>query len=276
MERPPSDCYGAVLETSNPIRKALLAGAPSGGCWLTLGSPAVAETIAHCGFDWLVVDMEHAPNDVGSLVAQLRAIDAARAHGAVSIAAVRVTANDAALVKRAMDCGAQTIVFPNIDTAEDARNAIASMHFPSNGNGGTRGVAGLVRAGTYGQNPGYIGAANAQSCAILQIESATAVRNVEAIAAVPGADCLFIGTADLAASLGHLGDMAHAAVLEAVAKVIGACKAAGKAVGIFANSVEEAASYRRQGVQFIALHSDVAWLARGARQALAQFDTATR
>lgn len=264
------------METLNPIRKALLAGTPSGGCWLTLGSPAVAETVAHCGFDWLVVDMEHAPNDMGGLAAQLQAIDAARAHGAGASAAVRVTANDPALVKRAMDCGAQTIIFPNIDTAEDARDAVASMHFPCKGNGGTRGVAGLVRAGRYGQNPDYIGAANAQSCAILQIESATAVKNVEAIAAVPGADCLFIGTADLAASLGHLGDMSNAAVLEAVADVIRACKAAGKAVGIFSNNVEEAASYRRQGVQFIALHSDVAWLARGARQALAQFEAATR
>lgn len=264
------------MEILNPIRKALLAGTPSAGCWLTLGSPAVAETIAHCGFDWLVVDMEHAPNDVGNLVAQLQAIDAARANGAGSRAAVRVAANDPVLVKRAMDSGAQTIVFPNVDTEEDARNAIASMHFPCEGNGGTRGVAGLVRAGTYGQNPRYVGSANAQSCAILQIESATAVRNVEAIAAVPGADCLFIGTADLAASLGHLGDMNHAAVLDAVATVIRACRAAGKAVGIFSNSVEEAASYRRQGVQFIALHSDVAWLARGARQALAQFEAASR
>lgn len=264
------------MEISNPIRSALLAGAPSEGCWLTLGSPAVAETIAHCGFDWLVVDMEHAPNDVSNLAAQLQAIDAARAHGAASYAAVRVTANDPVLVKRAMDCGAQTIVFPNIDTEEDARMAIASMHFPCEGNGGTRGVAGLVRAGRYGQDPHYIKAANAQSCAILQIESAMAVRNIEAIAAVPAADCLFIGTADLAASLGHLGDMAHAAVLDAVATVIRACKAAGKAVGIFSNNVEEAASYRRQGVQFIALHSDVAWLARGARQALAQFEAAAR
>lgn len=258
----------------NPIRQALLALTPTEGCWLTLASPAVAEAIAHCGFDWLVVDMEHAPNDVDSTTAQLRAVDAARAQGAATHAAVRVTANDPVLVKRAMDCGAQTIVFPNVDTVDDARRAIASMRFPSNGNGGLRGVAGLVRAGRYGQDPAYVAEANGQACAILQIESAEAVRNIDAIAALPGADCLFIGTADLAASLGHLGDMTHAAVVDAVDAVMQAARTHGKAVGIFANSAEEAARYRQRGVQFIALHSDVAWLARGARQARTQFAAA--
>ncbi len=265
-----------AVEISNPIRTALLSLTPTEGCWLTLASAAVAEAVAHCGFDWLVVDMEHAPNDMESTTAQLRAIDAARAHGAVSHAAVRVTANDPVLVKRAMDCGVQTIVFPNVDTAEDARRAIAAMRFPAEGNGGLRGVAGLVRAGRYGQDPDYVASANAQACAILQIESATAVANIDAIAALPGADCLFVGTADLAASLGCLGNMTHPAVLDAVNGVIQAGKAHGKAVGIFANSAEEAASYRKRGVQFIALHSDVAWLARGARQARAQFAAASR
>ncbi|CAB3916279.1 5-keto-4-deoxy-D-glucarate aldolase [Achromobacter aegrifaciens] len=264
------------MKDPNPIRKKLLALEPSEGCWLTLASPAVAEAIAHCGFDWLVVDMEHAPNDMAGLTAQLQAIDAARAHGAAAYPVVRVTVNDAALVKRAMDCGAQTIIFPNIDTAEDAGRAIAAMRFPCEGNGGVRGVAGLVRAGMYGQDPSYVRRANEQACAILQIESAQAVRNVAAIAPLPGADCLFVGTADLAASLGRLGDMAHAEVREAVGRVIDAGRTAGKAVGIFANDPEEAARYRKLGVQFIALHSDVAWLARGARQARAQFSEACR
>ncbi len=262
------------MEISNPIKKALKALAPSEGCWLMLASPAVAETVAHCGFDWLVVDMEHAPNDVASLMLQLQAIDAARANGASTCAAVRVADNDPVQVKRAMDCGVQTVVFPNIDTVEDAQRAINAMHFPLNGNGGVRGVAGLVRAGTFGQNPNYISQANAQSCAILQIESAEALRNVEAIAALPGADCLFVGTADLAASLGYLGETGHAEVRKAVSVVIDVCRAAGKAVGIFAGSAEEAAAYRKQGVSFIALHSDVVWLARGVRQARAQFKTA--
>ncbi|PUA20389.1 HpcH/HpaI aldolase/citrate lyase family protein [Glaciimonas sp. PCH181] len=259
------------MGNANVIKQALLALEPTEGCWLTLASPAVAETVAHCGFDWLVVDMEHAPNDIGNLVAQLQAIDAARVHGASSSAVVRVTSNDPALVKRAMDCGVQTVIFPNIDNVEEAQRAIASMRFPSNGNGGTRGVAGLVRAGNYGQDPGFVAMANDQVCAVLQIESAEGLKNVEAIAALPGADCLFIGTADMAASLGHLGDTGHAAVREAVAAVIAACQIANKAVGIFAGSPDEAAAYRKQGVQFIALHSDVAWLARGARQARAQF-----
>lgn len=262
------------MKNPNPVRHALLTLTPTEGCWLTLASPAVAEAIAHCGFDWLVVDMEHAPNDIESATAQLRAIEAARAHGATTHAALRVTANDPVLVKRAMDCGAKTIVFPNVDTVEDACRAIASMHFPSKGNAGMRGVAGLVRAGRYGQDPAYVAEANGQACAILQIESAEAIRNIEAIAALPGADCLFIGTADLAASLGHLGDMTHPDVVDAVGSVMQAARTHGKAVGIFANSAEEAASYRKRGVQFIALHSDVAWLARGARQARANFAAA--
>lgn len=262
------------MKNSNPIRTALLSLTPSEGCWLTLASAAVAEAVAHCGFDWLVIDMEHGPNDIESVMAQLRAIEAARAHGAVSYAAVRVTVNDPALVKRVMDGGAQTVVFPNVDTEQDARRAIASMHFPENGNGGMRGVAGLVRAGCYGQDCSYVAAANEQACAILQIESALGVRNIEAIAALPGADCLFIGTADLAASLGYLGNMTHTAVLDAVDVVMRAAQAHGKAVGIFANSAQEAASYRKRGVPFIALHSDVAWLARGACQARTQFAAA--
>ncbi|MDD2034556.1 HpcH/HpaI aldolase family protein [Pseudomonas sp. 39167] len=252
----------------NPIKHSLKSGKPTVGCWLTLASPAVAELIAHCGFDWLVIDAEHGPNDVQDITAQLRAIDAAAFNGARAVGAVRVTANDPSLVKRAMDCGAQTIVFPNINSAVDAQAAVASMLFPLPGQGGVRGVAGMVRAGSYGLDSNYVKSANSQACAIVLIESVEAVENAEAIAQVEGVDCLFIGTADLSASMGFLGQTRHDDVKAAVDRVMAAARKHSKAVGIFATSVEEARQYREKGVSFIALHSDTGWLTKGATDAL--------
>lgn len=252
----------------NPIKQSLLNARPTVGCWMTLASPAVAELLALCGFDWLVIDAEHGPSDTQDLAAQLRAIDAAAFNGAKAAGAVRVTANDSGLVKRAMDCGARTLVFPNIDTATEAQAAVASMRFPRPGQPGIRGVAGMVRAGGYGLDADYVKSANDQACAIVLIESVQGLENVDAIAQVEGVDCLFIGTADLSASMGYLGQTTHDAVKAAVDKVLVAARKHGKAVGIFATSVEEAREYRDKGVCFIALHSDTGWLGKGAMDAL--------
>lgn len=256
----------------NPIKQRLKSATPTVGCWLTLASPAVAELIAHCGFDWVVIDAEHGPSDTQDLAAQLRAIDAAAFKGARAGGAVRVTANDPSLVKRAMDCGAQTIVFPNVNSAADARAAVASMLFPLHDEGGVRGVAGMVRAGAYGLDSHYVKSANNQACAIVLIESVEGVANVDAIAQVEGVDCLFIGTADLSASMGLLGQTRHDKVKAAVEKVLMGARMHSKAVGIFATSVEEARQYREKGVTFIALHSDVGWLTKGAMDALDALD----
>ncbi|AZF42570.1 2-dehydro-3-deoxyglucarate aldolase [Pseudomonas sp. R1-43-08] len=252
----------------NPIKHSLKSAKSTVGCWLTLASPAVAELIAHCGFDWLVIDAEHGPSDTQDIAAQLRAIDAAAFNGARAVGAVRVTANDPSMVKRAMDCGAQTIIFPNINTAADAKAAVASMLFPLPDQPGIRGVAGMVRAGSYGLDSDYVKSANSQACAIVLIESVEGVKNVDAIAEVEGVDCLFIGTADLSASMGYLGQTGHADVKAAVEKVLAAARKQSKAVGIFATSVEEARQYREKGVTFIALHSDTGWLTKGATDAL--------
>lgn len=257
---------------TNIIKQSLLARTPSTGAWLTLGSPAVAEVMAHCGFDWLVIDLEHAPNDPESATEQLRALGAARDAGARAEALIRIAELDPVLVKRAMDIGCQSIVVPNVNTAEHAELAVRSMRFPDGGNGGVRGVAGLVRGGTFGLDPEYVKGSNAQACTIVQIESAEALGNVEAIAAVDGVDCLFIGTADLSASMGLLGQPTHPAVREAIARIMAAARAENKAVGAFAVSVEDARWYREQGAEFVALHSDVAWLARGSMGALAEFN----
>lgn len=256
----------------NPIKHSLKNAKPTLGCWLTLASPVVAELIAHCGFDWLVIDAEHGPSDTQDIAAQLRAIDAAGFNGARAVGAVRVTANDPSLVKRAMDCGAQTIVFPNINGAADAQAAVASMLFPLPDQSGVRGVAGMVRAGAYGLDNNYVKSANNQACAIVLIESVEGLENVDSIAEVEGVDCLFIGTADLSASMGLLGQTRHDDVKVAVERVLTAARKHSKAVGIFATSVEEARQYREKGVTFIALHSDTGWLAKGATDALDAFN----
>jgi 2-dehydro-3-deoxyglucarate aldolase len=250
----------------NPVKVALRSGATSTGTWLTLGSAAVAEALAHCGFDWLVVDLEHAPNDPASAVEQLRAVDAARANGSRAEAIVRLAENDPVLAKRAMDIGARTLIFPNVNSADEAQAAVRAMRYPQNGNAGVRGVAGLVRAGRYGLDPMYVKNANEQVCTIVQIESRSGVDNAAGICATDGVDCVFLGPSDLAASLGHLGDTWHPEVVEAMRSVVAQARKAGKATGVFANDADDAKLFISWGVTFIGLHSDVRWLCQGAQQ----------
>ena len=248
----------------NSFKRQLLAREPLYGGWLALSSPLAAEALAHAGFDFLVVDTEHAPADTMDALAMLQAISAAPAR-----AVLRVTENTPMLVKRAMDAGAQTILFPNVNSADDARRAVAAMRYPQDGNGGLRGVAGVTRGGRFGLVPDYLVTANAQACTVVQIESAAALEAVDAIAAVAEVDALFVGPADLSASLGHLGNSAHADVQAAIAQVAQVAAAHGKAAGILALNTEQARRYRDLGYTMIALGLDTQWLLAAARQALA-------
>jgi 2-dehydro-3-deoxyglucarate aldolase len=241
----------------------------SPGCWLSLASSPVAEALAHCGFDWLLIDAEHGPNDIQNVFAQMQAIDAARAHGANTHPVVRVSWNNAALVKRMMDCGAQTIMFPAIETAKEAAHAVASTRYPQNNNHGIRGISSVVRAGTYGLDTSYTSTANAQASVIVQVESPRGFANVDAIAATEGIDCIFVGTADFAANMGHLAHATHSDVQAAIAYITAVCAQHGKSVGVYAPNVEVAQRYQAMGINFIALHSDVSWLTRGASAAVA-------
>jgi 2-dehydro-3-deoxyglucarate aldolase len=254
---------------NNKLKNLLEVGSPTVGCWLALASANVAETMAYCGFDWLVIDTEHVPNDRKDVLAHLRAI--AAANQSVD-AIVRVANNDATLVKSVLDCGAQNIIFPSINTPEEARAAIASTRYPQEDNGGIRGIAGFVRAAHYGFSKNYLPTANQSVCVILQIESALGLKNVEAITKLDGADCIFIGPADLSASMGHLGNANHPEVQQAIMHIIKACKNAKKSVGIFVGSSEEGKKYRELGINMIALHSDIGWLVKGASEALQEFN----
>jgi 2-dehydro-3-deoxyglucarate aldolase len=234
------------------------------GGWLAMSSPLASEALAHAGFDFLVVDTEHAPADTMDLVAMLQAVSAAPAQPVV-----RVTENAPALVKRAMDAGALTLLFPNVNSADEARRAAASMRYPQNANGGLRGVAGVTRGGRFGLLTDYLLTANEAACTIVQIESAAALDAVESIAALPDVDALFVGPADLAASLGHLGNSGHSDVQAAIARVAKVAAKHGKSAGILALDTPQAQRYRGCGYTMIALGLDTQWLLLAARQALA-------
>lgn len=248
---------------SNPIKTALRDRVPRYGCWVTLSSPMAAEALSHAGFDFLVVDTEHSPADGMDVLAVLQAIGNGPARPVV-----RVTEKETWLVKRAMDAGCATILFPAVHNAEQARAAVAAMRYPQGGNGGQRGVAGLNRAARYGLDKSYVLRANEDACTIVQIESAEGLANCKAIAAVDGVDALFVGPADLSASLGHLGNPRHPAVGAAIMKIAEIAAAQGKACGIFAATAEQARAARSIGFTFIALAADVVWLLSGARGAL--------
>ena len=251
---------------TNPLKQRFTEPGTLFGLWLSLGSADIAEALAHAGFDWLCIDMEHSPNDAHDVVAQLRAIAAAHLP---SEPIVRVPSHDAWLVKRVLDAGARTVMFPNVESAEEAAQVVRLTQYPhGDARDGLRGAAGAVRAAAYGMRRDYVTMANAQISIIVQIESAQALANVEAIAGTPGIDCLFIGPADLAASLGHLGDTKHPEVQAAITKIIDTANQAGIASGMFALDVPSARQYADAGVKVIALSADVGWLLKATRQAL--------
>ena len=191
-------------------------------CWLSLASDAVAELLGQAGFSACLIDGEHAPNDVDAIRRQIMAVEL----GGVSSAIARTPVNEAWVIKRLMDAGAQTILVPMVDTAEAAAEAAAALRFPPEG---TRGVAGASRAAGFGgYRKNYLTTANAEACCLVQIESFKAVENIEAIAEVKGVDALFIGPSDLAASLGHLGSPNAPEVQRVVDAAIARIVATGK------------------------------------------------
>jgi 2-dehydro-3-deoxyglucarate aldolase len=253
---------------TDSLRTRIAGGKPQFGCWLSLASPFSAEALSQAGFDFLVVDMEHSPADTLDTIGLLQAIG-----NGTAAPVVRITENRTSLVKRAMDCGAPNIIFPSVNNADEARAAAAAMRYPQSidgrSNRGQRGVAGVVRAARYGLETDYALRANEAAFTIVQIETRAGLENVEAIAAVDGVDALFVGPADLAASLGHLGHSDHPEVQEAIARVLQVARKANKAAGTFAFTGESARAAAAQGFALVGVAADIVWLMRGAREALA-------
>ena len=192
----------------NAFKHGLAAGQLQIGLWSSLCSNIAAEVIGDAGFDWILLDTEHSPNEIPGLFGQLQAIGRG---GSTPI--IRPAWNDAVLAKRALDIGAQTLLFPYVQNAEEARRAVASTRYPPEG---VRGVAVASRASRFGRTPGYLTKANSEMCVLVQVETRDALRELEAIAKVDGVDGVFIGPSDLAASLGHLGNPAHPEVQAAI------------------------------------------------------------
>ena len=241
------------------FRQRLKKGDTLIGSLLQMPLPESAEIFVQAGYDWLFVDMEHSPMDARAALNILTAVDSRVP------CVVRVPWNDEAYIKKALDIGATGIIVPLVNTVEDARLAVARCKYPPVG---IRSV-GITRAQRYDLTfDDYMQRANEEIAVIVQIESARGIDEVERIAATPGVDCLYVGPADLAASLGHLGDSRHPDVETAMARVLAAGKQAGVAVGIFASDTAIARQYREAGYRMITLSADVTWLLRATRQAL--------
>ena len=246
---------------SNSFKQALNAGRQQYGFWLGLCNPLSAELCAQLGYDWLLIDAEHAPNDLASIHSQLMAIDNAPGH-----AIIRIVEGQSALIKQMLDLGAQTLLVPMVETADQARQLDAAMLYPP---AGIRGVGtALARAARWNLVDGYFADANTQMCLLIQVESVTALENLDDILQVDGVDGVFVGPADLAASMGYLGNPAHPEVAAAVESAIRKIHAAGKAAGTLATNNTLAQRYEEIGVQFIALGVDTQVLANNARDIL--------
>jgi 4-hydroxy-2-oxoheptanedioate aldolase len=231
---------------------------PQVGMWVCSGSALVAEICAGSGLDWLLVDMEHAPNGLASVLAQLQA---AAAYPVAPV--VRVPANDAVVIKQVLDLGAQNILVPMVGSAEEAAAAVRAVRYPP---AGVRGVgSALGRAARWNRVGGYLADATGTVCVIVQIETAQAVEQVEAIAA-SGVDAIFVGPSDLAASMGVLGEQEHPDVSAAVEGCIAVGRRLGVPVGVNAFGRATAGRYLEAGVDFILVGADVALLARGSEE----------
>ncbi len=240
----------------NSFKHALAAGRIQIGLWSTLSSSMTVELLAGAGFDWMLLDMEHSPNDLESLFTQLQAVEPYATRPVV-----RVPWNDAVMLKRVLDVGAQSVLIPMIDDAEQARAAVAAVRYPPLG---IRGVGGTTRATRWGRIANYPKRAESELCVLLQVETAKALDNIEAIAAVDGVDGIFVGPADLHASLGHVGERHHPEVWLRIEDAIRRIRAAGRAPGFLTSNEEDARRILDVGAQFMAVGSDAALLASAA------------
>ncbi|HEY4084385.1 MAG TPA: HpcH/HpaI aldolase/citrate lyase family protein [Bryobacteraceae bacterium] len=259
----------------NTFKAAIASGTEQIGLWSSLCSNIATEIIAGSGFDWIVLDTEHAPNEVPGLLSQLQAM-----HGSPTEPVVRVAWNDTVIIKRVLDIGARTLLIPFVQNAEEARAAVAATRYPPRG---VRGVSVGPRANRYGRVPGYHHTAHESICVIVQIETRSACSQIEAIAAVEGIDGIFIGPSDLAADLGHLANPKHPEVQAAIADACKRIRAAGKGAGMLTGDPEEACRYLANGFTFVAMGSDAgvlagatAKLAAMGREQIAQLNRSTQ
>jgi 4-hydroxy-2-oxoheptanedioate aldolase len=249
---------------TNPFKAALAQGRPQIGLWLSMAEPYLAEVSATAGFDWLLIDGEHAPNDVRSTLAALQAVAPYR-----SQPVVRALDGDVARIKQLLDIGAQNLLVPMVDTAEQARALVAATRYPPQG---IRGVGSAVaRASRWSARTDYLDVADGEVCLLVQAETVTALANLEAICAVEGVDGVFIGPADLAASMGHRGKPGHPEVQAAIEGAMRTIIGSSKAAGTLTSEPVLARRYLEIGCRFVATGVDVLLYANAARKLAASF-----
>lgn len=245
----------------NRFKSRLSTGPAQMGSFASLGSTATAEALACHGFDFVLVDLEHAPNDISNTVGLLQAVQAGDADGVL-----RVPWNDAVWIKRALDIGAKTLMIPMVQSAEEARAAVRAMRYPP---AGIRGVAAITRASGYGVETDYLARANAEVCLIAQAETAEAVALIPEIAAVDGVDAVFIGPSDLAASMGFLGKTQAPEVRAKIAEGLALGKKSGIPMGVLGVSPAECAAFAKDGFDFVLLATDTGIFIRQLRADIA-------
>ncbi|MCG2634307.1 MAG: HpcH/HpaI aldolase/citrate lyase family protein [Gammaproteobacteria bacterium] len=249
---------------SNLFKQQLAAGELQLGAFLGLADAYSAEVMASTDFDWLLIDGEHGPNDVRTILAQLQVLAAYPVS-----AVVRPADHNTATIKQLLDIGAQSLMIPMVESAEQAEQLVQAMRYPP---AGIRGVgAGMARAARWNGVPGYLNRANDNLCLVAQIESSAGLVEIEAIAAVDGVDGLFLGPADLAAEMGYLGQPGHIEVRKAIEIALPKIRAAGKAAGIYCSAPEVAESYRTLGATFLLIGADTMLLRSAADAHLKRF-----
>ncbi len=252
------------MPAHNPFKAALAERRPQIGLWLSMAEPYLAEVAATAGYDWLLIDGEHAPNDLRAMLAAQQAI---APYPSQSV--VRVPHGDAALIKQVLDIGTKNLLVPMVDTASQARAIVAATQYPPRG---VRGVGSAVaRASLWSARADYLAVADDEVCLLVQAETTTALQNLEAICAVDGVHGVFIGPADLAASMGHRGNPGHPEVQGAIEGALKAIVASGKAAGTLTSDPALAQRYLDLGCTFVAVGVDVLMFANAARRLRAQF-----
>ena len=248
---------------ANTFKRAIKMGQQQIGLWSSLSSHISVELLAGSGYDWLLLDTEHAPNDLPMVLTQLQAAQGGTAHPIV-----RPPWNDTVVVKRYLDAGVQSFLIPYVQDAAEARAAVAATRYPPRG---VRGFASASRASRYGRVKDYYARCEEEICVLVQVETRQALGNLEAIAAVDGVDGVFIGPGDLSADMGHLGQPSHPEVLAAIEGAVARLKALGMPPGILTGDEALARRFIAQGCLFTAVGSDVGILARGSEQLAARF-----
>ncbi|MEJ7930066.1 aldolase/citrate lyase family protein [Ramlibacter sp. AN1015] len=240
----------------NPFRERLKQSVAPLGTWLMSGTASTAEAMGRAGFDWLLLDLEHVPIDEREALGILQAVA-----GTNAAAVTRLAANEPVLFKRALDMGAQTVMVPFVDSADDARRAVSYAKYPPEG---IRGFAAVHRASGYGTAKDYPRRANDSVFTIIQLETPKAIAALEEIAAVPGVDALFLGPGDLSASMGHIGNIAAPQVQDAIRDVAARCRKVGIPCGIVGPTPEMVSSFVSLGYSFVAVASDMGMMMRQA------------